>query len=80
MVRQSIAQLGGSKGERVASAPHATHRERFHLAPIDRCYRMAAIVRQNWKGLSGGDEVWQALDAFFEELASESRPFREVRS
>lgn len=39
------------------------------LVPIDDCYRLAAIIRQHWKGLSGGQDVWPAVSEFFASLA-----------
>jgi hypothetical protein len=39
------------------------------LAPVDQCYRLAAVVRTQWRGLSGGPEVWAAIGRFFEALA-----------
>jgi hypothetical protein len=44
-------------------------RERW-LVPVDDCYRLAALVRQHWKGMSGGREVWPAVSEFFAELAA----------
>lgn len=41
---------------------------RYYVAPIDRCYELAGIVRKHWKGFSGGDDVWQRIDAFFQSL------------
>jgi hypothetical protein len=38
------------------------------LAPIDDCYRLVGLLRQHWRGFSGGQEVWAAIDAFFEQL------------
>ena len=35
------------------------------IVPIDDCYRLVAIVRREWKGLSGGSEVWPAIARFF---------------
>jgi hypothetical protein len=40
----------------------------YYVAPIDRCYRLAGLVRRHWSGFSGGDEVWQQIDGFFEEM------------
>lgn len=37
--------------------------------PISDCYRLAATLRAHWHGLSGGDEVWPAVDRFFAGLA-----------
>lgn len=42
------------------------------LVPIDDCFRLVAIVRQEWRGLSGGSSVWPAIDAFFEGLQTHS--------
>lgn len=43
------------------------NREHF-LAPIDRCYQLVGLIRAGWKGLSGGTEVWSAIDGFFSDL------------
>jgi hypothetical protein len=40
----------------------------YYLAPIDHCYRLVGILRKNWRGLSGGQEVWKEIDSFFEIL------------
>jgi hypothetical protein len=42
-------------------------REHF-LAPIDECFRLVGIIRSRWKGLSGGAEAGEAIDAFFADL------------
>jgi hypothetical protein len=39
------------------------------IVPIDDCYRLVALVRREWKGLSGGSHVWPAIEGFFAELA-----------
>lgn len=39
------------------------------LLGIDDCFRLVAIVRREWKGLSGGSTVWPAITAFFAGLA-----------
>lgn len=36
-----------------------------YLVPIDTCYQLVGIIRTNWRGLSGGEEVWRAIEAFF---------------
>jgi hypothetical protein len=36
--------------------------------PIDDCYELVAVIRTRWKGFSGGDEVWGAIERFFEDL------------
>ena len=39
-----------------------------HVTPIDVCYELVGIVREHWEGLHGGDDVWQRIATFFEEL------------
>src|SRR5579872_6279328 len=39
-----------------------------YVAPIDRCYQLAGLIRVHWRGLSGGDEVWRHIDSFFAAL------------
>jgi hypothetical protein len=38
------------------------------IVPVSDCYRLVALVRTHWEGLSGGDRVWQAIDEFFDQL------------
>ena len=49
-----------------------------HVTPIDLCYELVGIVREHWEGLQGGDEVWQRIAAFFEEL--DRRGHRRIRT
>ena len=32
---------------------------------IDRCFALAALFRKHWRGFTGGDTVWNAVDHFF---------------
>ena len=41
---------------------------RYAVAPIDECFRLAGMIRLSWTGISGGDGVRDAVDAFFGEL------------
>ena len=46
--------------------------EQHHwLVPIDDCFRLVAVVRREWKGLSGGSRVWPEIEQFFAELTEE---------
>lgn len=45
----------------------------YFLVPIDQCYRLVGMIRMNWKGLSGGAEVWTQIQSFFAELISRSQ-------
>lgn len=49
---------------------------RAWLAPLDECFRLVACLRTHWRGLSGGDRVWGAIEAFFEELHARATPVR----
>ncbi|MEU8033256.1 DUF5947 family protein [Streptomyces sp. NPDC049099] len=42
------------------------------IVPVDDCYRMIALVRREWRGLSGGGRVWPAVEQFFRELTERS--------
>jgi hypothetical protein len=35
------------------------------IVPIDDCYRLVALLRREWRGLSGGSRVWEEVRAFF---------------
>ena len=43
------------------------------LVPIDQCFRLVGIIRLQWKGFTGGTEVWQQIDRFFTDLRSRAR-------
>ena len=44
---------------------------RMHfIVPIEDCYRLAGLIRTRWRGLSGGEDVWKAIDGFFKEVAA----------
>jgi hypothetical protein len=47
-------------------------REHF-LVPIDECYSLVGLIRMQWRGLSGGREVWEEIRRFFEELRERSK-------
>ena len=46
-------------------------RESF-IVPIDEGYRLVGLLRREWRGFTGGDEVQKALDRFFGELRARS--------
>ena len=49
---------------------HELSRAEYYIAPIDDCYRLVGLIRANWKGLSGGSEVWVEIGRFFSDLRS----------
>jgi len=38
------------------------------LVPVDRCYALVGLIKARWKGLAGGEEVWEELASFFGDL------------
>jgi Family of unknown function (DUF5947) len=48
----------------------ARGRREHWLVPIDDCYELVGVIRTRWKGLSGGEEVWEAIGRFFDDLAT----------
>ena len=43
------------------------------VVPIDDCYDLVGLIRVNWKGLSGGQEVWAEIGGFFERLGRRAK-------
>ena len=33
----------------------------YYLLPIDQCYKLVGLIRSQWRGFSGGMEVWQQM-------------------
>jgi len=52
-----------------------TTRDHYRV-PIDECYALVGLIRANWRGLSGGNEVWAAIAQFFTRLQERSLPPR----
>jgi Family of unknown function (DUF5947) len=51
---------------------HELSRAEYYIAPIDECYKLVGLIRANWKGLSGGAEVWAEIGRFFSELRAQA--------
>lgn len=45
----------------------------YFLAPMDQCFKLVGLIRMNWKGLSGGSEVWGEIAGFFAQLRERSQ-------
>ncbi len=43
------------------------------IVPIDKCFELVGTIRMHWRGLSGGEEVWNAIDKFFAGLKENAR-------
>jgi hypothetical protein len=44
------------------------------LVPIDECYSLVGLIRTQWKGLTGGKQVWEDIGRFFDRLDRLARP------
>jgi Family of unknown function (DUF5947) len=42
----------------------------YYIVPIDQCFKLVGLIRSEWRGFSGGTEVWQKIAEFFAELRS----------
>ena len=51
---------------------HARGARSHWLVPIDECYALVGVIRTRWRGFTGGREVWQEIDRFFEALDAKS--------
>jgi hypothetical protein len=56
------------------------HARRYYIVPIDRCYALAGLLRQQWHGLSGGAAVWESIERFFDNLQPQARHVPSSRS
>lgn len=66
--------LAGMAADVEALLVNRTHgSEGYYLVPIDECFRLVGLIRMNWRGLSGGTELWRAVDGFFEDLSARAR-------
>jgi len=45
---------------------------RYYRVSIDRCYALVGLIRSQWRGLSGGTEVWESIERFFATLDAPS--------
>jgi len=52
----------------------ANGERRQWLVPIEDCYALVGLIRTRWQGFSGGAEVWQEINRFFDELDAKSAP------
>ncbi len=49
------------------------------LVPIDECYGLVGLIRTNWKGLTGGRQVWDQLGRFFADLDRRSKQVEQAK-
>ena len=72
VLQQMAADTQALLANRVQKVPE------YFIVPIDQCYRLVGLIRTKWKGLSGGAEVWEAIEGFFAELKERTAPVKEV--
>jgi hypothetical protein len=69
---RSCPPLGGLQPEVEALLVNTTHQAQHRwLTPIDDCFRLVALVRGEWRGMSGGSTVWPEIQRFFGELTEQ---------
>jgi hypothetical protein len=56
----------------------AKGKREYFLVPVEDPYRLVAMIRTNWRGFSGGKEVWEKIDTFFGELSAKSKTQQEA--
>ena len=44
----------------------------YFLAPMDICFELVGLIRVHWRGLSGGEELWNEIAVFFARLKENS--------
>lgn len=44
----------------------------YYRVPVDRCYALVGKIRSHWHGLSGGEDMRQAIQGFFASLHEET--------
>lgn len=48
------------------------HARDYYIVPIDKCFELVGLIKINWKGLSGGTEVWEEIAKFYNKLRERS--------
>lgn len=46
------------------------------IVPLSDCYELTGVIRTRWRGLTGGREVQEEIQRFFERLASRAQTSR----
>ncbi len=53
-----------------------TQKTEAFVIPIDQCYELTGLIRLNWRGFSGGEDVRREMNAFFDRVRTRARPIR----
>jgi len=46
----------------------------YFIAPVDACYELVGVIRQNWRDFSGGETIWDEIKRLFVRLAAQAVP------
>jgi hypothetical protein len=76
VLREMEADVEALLVNRIAHARGVSPAE-FYLLPIDECFKLVGLIRANWRGLSGGAEVWKQIAEFFGGLKTRATGVRE---
>ena len=79
-VEQANPVLSGMQPDVEALLVHRAHgARRYWIVPIEDPYRLVALIRTEWRGLTGGKAVWTEIERFFDELDRHSQTFDPIR-
>jgi hypothetical protein len=42
--------------------------------PIDDCFALVGLIRTHWRGVTGGSDVWEGIQAFLDALSRRATP------
>ena len=76
VLREMEADVEALLVNRIAHARGVSPAE-YYLLPIDECFKLVGLIRANWRGLSGGAEVWKQIGEFFGGLKTRAAGVRE---
>lgn len=43
-----------------------------YIVPIDACYELVGLIRKSWKGFDGGEEAWENIERYFDDVRARS--------
>ena len=64
---------------RVGNNNTGSYRDHY-IVPIDICYELVGLIRLKWRGLSGGEDAWQAIAEFFTNLRKRATPVEKTKN
>jgi hypothetical protein len=69
-----LAMESDTEGLLVNRLEHTRRASEYYVVPIDKCYELVGLIRSQWRGFSGGAEVWQGIQRFFNDLKERAAP------